>query len=338
MKRKNSNMAFVDLTSGRRMSFRSDTISVCKILIPLISITILCLFFLIGCHKEEDNNEIIQTCADRLPSWSPDGRYIAFYRDNKDVLINNGFQQSLLSGSSPDEMNDNGDTLKGIRILDLETMDMVFLIKGYAPDWAPNGKEIVYNSSTFGGIWKIDVETNQTQEITNFNGQRPEWSPDGSKITCEVKSIEYSGIYIIDTIGNIRELFAWAVEPNWHPSGDSLIFLGDVGSEYGICIGDTNGNIVRLVREGLVGQAYPEFSPDGSMIVYWFIEDRSIHVMNTLGENDITLTEGYDPSWSSDGQKIVFVGTDTIEHKVSYSLWIMNADGSDKVQITYPDN
>ncbi len=303
------------------------------------NIIILSLLLLVACHKQEDNNEFIQTCVDRLPVWSPDGKDIAFYRNPTDAVIAKGFQEpSVITGYAPYEINDNDDTLAGIRILNLETMEIDFLVAGSAPDWSPDGKEIVYNPSASVGIRTIDLQTNQTKEITNFNGQRPKWSPDGYKIVCEVNTIDVSGIYFVDTMGNVRQVFAWAVEPNWHPDGERLIFLGQFEGKYGICIGDTVGNIVRLVCEGPIGQVYPEFSPDGSKIVYCLIGDKSIHAIDTLGNNDVILSEGYDPSWSPDGQKIVFAAMDTIENKISYSLWTMNADGSNKMQITYPDN
>jgi Tol biopolymer transport system component len=291
-------------------------------------LTILCLFLLFNCQDEEEI-VYVQGCVDKQPSWSPDGYSIAFYRDPADRYMANTYLTN--DGSRGSE-----DTLQGIRILDLETLDIGFLVQGYAPDWSPTDGDIVYTMQEFGKIWKIDVGTGETFEITDFMGMNPDWSPDGSQIVCE-KTIDNVGIYLLDTIGNITQIYNSAVEPSWHPSGDRLVFLAQFDNRYGICIGDTSGSIIRLVCEA-TGQAYPQYSPDGSKIVYHRLEDASIHVIDTLGNNDIVLTIGFDPSWSPDGEKIVFVAADTTETKVSFSLWMMNEDGSQKERLTYPDD
>ncbi|KPJ72661.1 hypothetical protein AMJ52_05665 [candidate division TA06 bacterium DG_78] len=291
-------------------------------------LTTLCLFLLFTCQDEEEI-VYVQTCVDRKPSWSPDGQYIAFYRDPADRYMGN----TCLTN---DGTRDSEDTLQGIRLLDLETLDIVFLVQGYAPDWSPTGGEIVYTIQEFGKIWEINVVTGTTFEITDFMGMNPDWSPDGSQIVCE-KTIDNIGIYLIDTIGNITQIYSSAVEPSWHPSGDRLAFLAQLDDHYGICVGDTSGTIIRLICAA-TGQAYPQYSPDGSKIVYHRLEDASIHVIDTLGNNNIVLATGFDPSWSPDGQKIVYVAADTTETKISFSLWMMDADGSHKEQLTYPDN
>lgn len=289
---------------------------------------LLCLFLLYNCQGEEEI-VYVQTCVDRKPSWSPDGQYIAFYRDPADRYVENTY---LTNNGT----HDSEDTLHGIRILDLETLDIIFLVQGYAPDWSPTGGEIAYTIQEFGKIWKIDVVTEETIEITDFMGINPDWSPDGSHIVCE-KTIDNIGIYLIDTTGNITQIYNSAVEPSWHPSGDQLVFLAQFNDYYGICVGDTSGTIIRLICEA-TGQAYPQYSPDGSKIVYHRLEDASIHVIDSLGNNDVVLTAGFDPSWSPDGQKIVYVAADTTETNINFSLWMMNEDGSHKERLTYPDN
>jgi Tol biopolymer transport system component len=291
-------------------------------------LALLCFFLVFTCHDEKEI-VYLQTCVDRKPSWSPDGHYIAFYRDPADRYVGNTY---LTNNGT----RDSEDTLQGIRLLDLETLDIIFLVQGFTPDWSPTSDEIVYTIQEFGKIWKIDVATGVTFEITDFMGMNPDWSPDGSQIVCE-KTIDSIGIYLVDTIGNITQIYSSAVEPSWHPSGDQLVFLAQYDNHYGICVGDTSGTIIRLICEA-TGQAYPQFSPGGSQIVYHRLEDAGIHIIDSLGNNDVVLATGFDPSWSPDGQKIVYVVAETTGTEVSFSLWMMNADGSQKEQLTYPDD
>jgi Tol biopolymer transport system component len=286
-------------------------------------LTMLCLFLLFSCQHNEEV-VYVQTCVDRHPSWAPDGHSIVFYRDPTDRYMENTYLMD-------NRRSDGEDTLQGIRIVDLETLDMSFLVHGYAPDWSPAGGEIVYTIQEFGKIWKIDVGTGETSEITDFMGMNPDWSPDGSQIVCE-KTVDNIGIYLIDTTGNSTQIYNSAVEPSWHPTGDRLVFIAQFGNHYGICVGDTSGHIIRFIAEA-TGQAYPQYSPDGSKIVYHRLEDARVHVIDSLGNNDIILAVGFDPSWAPDGEKIVYVAADTVETKVSFSLWMMDADGSHKERL-----
>jgi len=148
---------------------------------------------------------------------------------------------------------------------------------------------------------------------------------------------------MMDTSGfNIKPLFTDAWDPDWHPAGNRLIFSANV-SVMGIYLGDTNGNVIRPIRltnDSLV-PAFGRFSPDGSRIVYADINNSEggdncyVHVMDTLGGNDIKLTEGVFPSWSPDGMKIVFARYSDEEEATA--LWTMNSDGSGQVRITDPE-
>jgi Tol biopolymer transport system component len=63
--------------------------------------------------------------------------------------------------------------------------------------------------------------------------------------------------------------------------------------------------------------------------------------MDSNGNNKTQLTFGeadWRPAWSPDGNKIVYVQGESIERKTEiecfYHLWIMDADGKNKRQLT----
>lgn len=78
------------------------------------------------------------------PSWSPDGRKIAFTRD-------------------------------GIRIYDLDANEETFLVEGSTPAWSPKGDKIAYQRPG-GGISLISVDGTWHKNLTDF-GSWPAWSP-----------------------------------------------------------------------------------------------------------------------------------------------------------------
>lgn len=80
----------------------------------------------------------------------------------------------------------------------------------------------------------------------------------------------------------------------------------------------------------------PEFSPDGSHIIYdaTINGNRDIYIVNTIGKNRKRLTSnsGNDgmPKYSNDGSKIIF----TSERDGDREIYIMNADGSNQKRLT----
>jgi Tol biopolymer transport system component len=63
--------------------------------------------------------------------------------------------------------------------------------------------------------------------------------------------------------------------------------------------------------------------------------------MNMGGTNlKQIITSGFEPSWSPDGQKIIYIGfTDKkYDPQNNGTLWVMKADGSSRRQLTYGPN
>jgi TolB protein len=94
---------------------------------------------------------------------------------------------------------------------------------------------------------------------------------------------------------------------------------------------------------------FPAWSPDGKYIAYVAHGNDQIRVMNADGSNDRALTDyasdgsmiNATPRWSPDGTKIAYTsGVRTSPDIVVWPnthIWVMNADGSGKMQLTSGD-
>jgi Tol biopolymer transport system component len=103
--------------------------------------------------------------GDYDPSWSPDGKQIAF--------------TSLRKGGVP-----------GVYIIDLSSYDVKSLVEDETraisqPAWSPDGKQIAYVNSD-NRIWVMDTSGENRRGLTIGGGDYltngPAWSPDGSVV------------------------------------------------------------------------------------------------------------------------------------------------------------
>ena len=170
------------------------------------------------------------------------------------------------------------------------------------------------------------VTTGPEIEIT------PALSPDGSMVAY------YSGvadaIFVRQVGGGTPVRVAAGIEPRWSPDGSQIAFT----YEGGIFVVPALGGSPRRV---ISGEAYsPAWSPDGARIAYAMSDDR-IYVADSTGRNARPVTEAPDAhsvAWSPDGKRLAFVSQNSgwvFGFNIApSSIWIVNADGSGKIQVT----
>lgn len=118
--------------------------------------------------------------------------------------------------------------------------------------------------------------------------------------------------------------------PSLAPDGKSFVYAGGDRGNLDLFLQRVGGkNPVNLTKDSLADDTEPVFSPDGEHIAFRSSrEPRGIYVMEATGENVRRVAAGgFNPSWSPDGQEIVFseAGQDSPSVRVSSALWIVNA-------------
>jgi Tol biopolymer transport system component len=127
--------------------------------------------------------------------------------------------------------------------------------------------------------------------------------------------------------------------PAYSADGKYIAWCATRGTATEVWVMSQSGEDPRQVTH-LGGSAiFPDFSPDGSRIVFNALPPGAttpdVFVINSDGTGLVRLTDSpavdFFPAWSPDGKKIAFVSTRSGIGQV----WVMNADGSNQVQLTF---
>lgn len=235
---------------------------------------------------------------------------------------------------------------KEISIMDWDGHNLLLLTRNGSinlnPDFAPNGREIIFTSYKRGNPDLYRRALSSTAEVPlssrkglNITGS---WSPDGSKIALALSKDGDSEIYTINKDGGspVRLTVSSALEvyPGWSPDGKQIAFVSDRLGKPQIFVMDADGGNVRRLTTSGGYNVNPRWSPKGDRIAYTRSQGGfQIYTINPDGSGDTQLTsEGSNenPTWSPDGRFIAF----SSKRSGGDGIYVMRADGSGQIRVS----
>ena len=129
--------------------------------------------------------------SDEEAAWSPDGRLIAFTRNEGELYT----------------VRPDGSALHRLPP-----------VAGHNPDWSPDAKRILFDDGR--DIWIAEADGTKAARLI-AGPQRdfdPAWSPDGTKILFVRKAREATDVWVANADGSgLRMLIQDAESPDWQP-------------------------------------------------------------------------------------------------------------------------
>jgi TolB protein len=256
-----------------------------------------------------------------LPTWSPDGREIAFTCE--------------VSSST-----------EALAVVDVASGAQRRLVQGLVDtfSWSPDGARIAYGDT---GIFTIRRDGTGRRRVRgpSYLAGFPLWSPDGRTILF-IGGSELDGRDHWRAVpaagGRTRPVAvaAFSSSPAWSPDSRRIAFerasgdanLPATGSQIAVVGRDGKGLRVLTRGEGL--RYYPVWSARGAQIAFELHRRNkrsAIVLMRSDGTRQRVLTEGSEPQFSPRGARILFAGKDG-------GLWTMGTDGTGLRRLTEDGN
>jgi len=227
------------------------------------------------------------------------------------------------------------------------------------PVWSPDGTKIAFTANPEGNynIYTMQADGSDIIQVTDFSTQEkePTWFPDGFTIayTREEKKILRKGISIhqinLNSLKSKKLLTKYSKAhgiADISPLGTLLAFTGKRGFGWDTAVYDITNRQVTFLNEG--GKSCrARFSADGSKLAYVSSQvdgKGDIWQMDPAGKRKIRLTDrpqtyDYFPSWSPNGDWIVFNSSQQHDHNGDWQLFILEVKtGESKLLFDSPGN
>lgn len=206
------------------------------------------------------------------------------------------------------------------------------------PAWSPDGTQLAYispcgsNREAYTGstIFIMDVDPGSSPGdarplMASLGGgdYDPDWSPDGSRIAFTSQRTGRPQIFTVGVDGqgllNVNDDLAHNWSPSWSGDGSQLALLtGRGGSEEIWLVPSGGGEEMRFSRSDGKDVAKPDWSPDGSTILFEKVvgsiprivaaplAEGGVRVVQVCQQGALSLQPMGEPAWSPDGSWMAF--------------------------------
>lgn len=250
------------------------------------------IFRLIVTDADGENPRVMVESAQPImsPSWSPDGRriaYVSFESRRAEIYV-----QDLRSGSRKRVSARPG-------------------VNG-APAWSPDGRQLAVSLSRQDGnldIYTLDLESQMLTRLTSGAAidTEPAWSLDGQQIYYTSDSTGGPQVYRVPALGGASQRVTFEgkynARPRMSPDGKQLAVVHNDRGNYRIALVDLVRSYTQVLSDGRLDES-PSFAPNGETLIYATREGKR-GVLATVSANGrikqrLSAVEGdvREPAWS----------------------------------------